>query len=143
MLGKRKSDRTVTLIAPGTEIVGSVHFGDQLYVNGVVRGDLFANDDQEATVVVSATGRVTGDIRVPNVVISGHVEGNVHAGRRVELSAGARVRGNVYYRLMEMELGAMVEGQLLHDDGAGAPSGRAGGTEGHSASTPADASARA
>jgi len=53
------------------------------------------------------------------VVINGTVEGNVYASARVELAAKARVKGNVYYQLIEMQLGAMVDGQLLHEDSLG------------------------
>jgi len=118
MFGKRKLDGSVTLVAAGTEIVGNLRFGHQLYINGRVDGDVTATEGSEATVVISETGSVRGDIRVPNVVISGRVEGNVFAAGRVELAAKAQVRGNVHYRLMEMQLGALVEGQLLHHDSA-------------------------
>jgi len=118
MLGRGKLDQSVTLIAVGTTIVGDLCFSHQLYLNGRVDGDLTAVDGADATVVVSETGSVRGDIRVPNVVISGRVEGNVFAAGRVELAGTAQVRGNVHYRLMEMQLGAQVEGQLLHHDSA-------------------------
>lgn len=118
MLGKRKLDGSVTLVAAGTEIIGNLRFGHQLYLNGRVDGDVTATEGSDATVVISETGSVRGDIRVPNVVISGRVEGNVFAVGRVELAAKAQVRGNVHYRLMEMQLGALVEGQLLHHDSA-------------------------
>jgi cytoskeletal protein CcmA (bactofilin family) len=118
MLGKRKPDPAVTLIAKGSEIMGDLSFADQLYVNGRIIGDVVAKAEADSTVVISDTGLVVGDIRAPNVMISGRVEGNVHAAQRIELRAGSRVQGNVHYRLMEMELGALVEGQLLHHDGA-------------------------
>jgi cytoskeletal protein CcmA (bactofilin family) len=44
------------------------------------------------------------------------VEGDVFAMRRIELAEHAVVKGNVYYVLIEMQLGAMVDGQLLHDE---------------------------
>ncbi len=53
---------------------------------------------------------------MPNVVINGTVEGDVYASARLELAARARVKGNVYYQLIEMQLGAMVDGQLLHEE---------------------------
>lgn len=116
MLGRGKFDAAVTLVAAGTEIKGDLRFDSQLYLNGRVIGNISAPDGGQATVVVSETGSVTGDIRVPNVVISGRVEGNVHAAGRIELGAAARVIGNVHYRLMEMQLGAQVDGQLLHHE---------------------------
>ena len=117
MLGRAKPDAAVTLIAAGTEIVGDVRFGHQLYLNGRVTGDIVAYEETGATMVVSETGSVAGDIQVPNVVISGRVEGDVYASGKIELAATARVIGNVYYRLMEMQLGALVDGQLLHHEG--------------------------
>src|SRR5512137_2556760 len=104
MLGRSKLDEAVTLIAAGTEITGDLRFGHQLYLNGRVSGDVTALEGSEATVVISENGSVTGDVRVPNIVISGRVEGNVYASVKVELAAKARVIGNVHYRLMEMQL---------------------------------------
>jgi cytoskeletal protein CcmA (bactofilin family) len=117
-MSKIKLAQGVTLIAANTEVVGDVRFHEQLFVDGRVEGNLYAAAEGAGTVVISERGRVQGDIRVPNIVINGEVEGDVYACARVELAAKARVKGNVYYQLIEMQLGAMVDGQLLHDDGA-------------------------
>jgi len=117
MLGKGKLDASVTLIAAGTELAGDVRFHHQLYLNGRIVGDVTALDGSDATLVISDTGEVRGDVRVPNVIVSGRIEGDVHASSRVELTARAQVRGDVHYRLMEMQLGATVDGQLLHHEG--------------------------
>lgn len=115
MMGRNKPDDTVTLIASGTSVWGGVEFRHQLYINGQVEGDVRSlNDDEDASVVIGESGFVRGDILVPNVVINGRVQGAVHASGRIELGIRAEVRGNVHYRLMEMHLGARVEGQLLH-----------------------------
>ncbi|MFW6094668.1 MAG: bactofilin family protein [Pseudomonadota bacterium] len=116
-MAKLKLDKGVTLVAANTEVVGDIRFSDQLYVNGHVNGNIVASGDG-ATVIVSEAGSVTGEIRVPNVVVNGRVEGDVYAGARVELASQARVAGNVYYRLIEMQLGAVVDGQLLHEGAA-------------------------
>ena len=51
---------------------------------------------------------------MPNVVVNGTVIGDVHALAHVELAAQARVHGNVYYSLIEMAMGAEVNGNLVH-----------------------------
>lgn len=123
-MARFKAHKGVTLIAPGTQVVGDIRFDDQLYVNGHVEGNVICAEgalaDGKATVVISEGGSVAGEIRVPNVVINGSVDGDVHAGNRLELAARARVKGNVYYKLIEMQLGAMVDGQLLHEVAEGA-----------------------
>jgi cytoskeletal protein CcmA (bactofilin family) len=115
-MAKNKIEKGVTLVAANTEIAGDVRFEDQLYINGTVNGNILADSGSKATVVVSEEGTVKGEIRVPNVVINGAVEGNVYASARMELAAKAQVKGNVYYTLIEMQLGAMVDGQLVHDE---------------------------
>ena len=117
---KSSAEKGVTLIAANTEISGDVHFVNQLYINGHVKGNVTADPDSEATIVVSDEGSVAGEIRVPNVVVNGWVEGNVYATKRMELAQNAEVKGNVYYKLIEMQLGAMVDGQLVHDESLGA-----------------------
>ena len=115
-MARNKIDKGVTLIAANTEITGDVKFVNQLYVNGHVSGNILADLEGDATLVVSEEGSVSGEIRVPNVIVNGKVEGNVYAATRVELAAKAAVVGNVYYKLIEMQLGAMVDGQLVHDE---------------------------
>jgi cytoskeletal protein CcmA (bactofilin family) len=122
MLGRKpksKMGKGATLIAENTRIAGDVRFGDQLYVNGHVEGDIRAEEGSDAVLIISDVGSVKGEIDAPMVVVNGRVEGNVRAGTRVELAANARISGNVYYKLIEMQLGALVEGQLVHvQDGA-------------------------
>jgi cytoskeletal protein CcmA (bactofilin family) len=120
MMGKKpatKMGKGATLIAQNTEVSGDVRFCDQLYVNGHIEGNVNAQEGTEATLMISEVGSVKGQIRAPFVVINGRVEGDVHADVRVELAANAKISGNVYYKLIEMQLGAMVDGQLVHVQG--------------------------
>ena len=109
-----KAVKGATLISENTRVSGDVHFSDKLFVNGYIDGNVTADADGTATLVISEVGTVNGEIRVPFVVINGSVVGDVHAGTRVELASNAKVSGNVYYKLIEMQLGAMVDGQLMH-----------------------------
>ena len=52
---------------------------------------------------------------MPNVILNGTVKGDILAHDRVELGATARVTGNVYYGLIEMEMGAEINGKLIHE----------------------------
>ncbi|AXQ27440.1 polymer-forming cytoskeletal protein [Solimonas sp. K1W22B-7] len=108
-----------TLIGRQTEILGDVRFSGGLHIDGKVKGKVIANSDKAAALSISDTGVVEGDVRVPNIVLNGAVIGDVHATEKVTLAAKARVNGNVYYKIIEMEGGATVNGQLVHEGEAG------------------------
>lgn len=103
-----------TLISSKTEIIGDVKFTGGLHVDGVVKGSLFAEAGSSAVVRISDKGRIEGQITAPNVIINGKVIGDVHATEYIELAKKAEVTGDVYYQMMEMVLGAQVNGKLNH-----------------------------
>ncbi|MGK0474846.1 MAG: cytoskeletal protein CcmA (bactofilin family) [Oleispira sp.] len=103
-----------TLISPKTEIVGDVKFKGGLQVEGTVKGNLIAEAGSGAVVRISDSGRVEGQINVPNVVVNGSVVGDIYASEYIELAKKARIQGDVYYHMMEMVLGAEVNGKLIH-----------------------------
>jgi cytoskeletal protein CcmA (bactofilin family) len=63
---------------------------------------------------LSEAARVEGEIRVPHIVINGLVVGPVHSSEYVELQGKANVTGDVHYNALEMQLGAVVQGALVH-----------------------------
>ncbi|WP_221792917.1 bactofilin family protein [Oceanobacter mangrovi] len=107
-----------TLISAKTEITGDVRFSGGLHVDGVIKGNLLAEAGGSAVLRISNKGRVEGEIKAPNIIINGEVSGDVHAFEYIELAKDARVTGDVYYKAMEMVLGACVNGQLKHVDAA-------------------------
>lgn len=110
-----QSTKVDTLIGRQTVIVGDVQFSGGLHVEGRVLGNVIAEDPQaKAVLILSETGVIEGEIRVPNMVINGAVVGDVFASGHIELAPRARVMGSVYYRLMDMAAGAEVNGSLEH-----------------------------
>lgn len=103
-----------TLISVKTEITGDVKFTGGLHIDGVIKGNLVAEAGSGAVVRVSDKGRVEGQISAPNIIINGKVIGDVHAGEYIELAKKAQVTGDVYYQMMEMVMGAEVNGKLHH-----------------------------
>ena len=119
MWGNKKKPRQTaqidSLIGQNTEIHGDVIFSGGLHVDGKVKGNVVASDkEQDSVLTLSERGTIEGEVKVPNVVINGTVIGDVHALTHVELAAQARVHGNVYYSLIEMAMGAEVNGNLVH-----------------------------
>ncbi len=113
---KFRAPKIVTLIGEGTEIDGNVTFKGGLHVDGSVRGNVLALDDDKATLTLSDMGNIEGDVQVPQVILNGTVIGDVHASQRLELAPRAKVTGTVYYKLLEMAMGAEVNGSLVHSE---------------------------
>lgn len=111
--GNRKGVSIETLIGQGTTVTGDIDFSGGLHLVGRVEGNL-SGADASSRLHVSEEGNVVGEIRVATVMVSGAVEGDIHAGERLILGAGARVQGNVYYHTLEMAAGAQVNGKLVH-----------------------------
>ena len=112
--GSKPQSRIDCLIGAGTSIEGNVAFSGGLRVDGTVRGNIVAEEGKPGTLVISEAARVEGEIRVPHIVVNGTVVGPVHSTGYVELQAKANVTGDVEYNTLEMQLGAVVEGRLVH-----------------------------
>lgn len=110
----KPNGRIDTLIGAGTTVEGNITFSGGLRVDGEVHGNLCATGDQPSTVVIGEHARVDGEVIVPHVVINGTVNGSVRSAESLELQPYARVTGDVEYNTIEIHLGAVVEGHLLH-----------------------------
>ena len=116
--GSRPQNRINSLIGIGTKIEGNVFFSGGLRVDGTIKGNVSETGDQPSTLVLSEQARIEGVIRVSHVVINGAVIGPVQAQEYVELQSKSRVTGDVFYKTLEMHVGAIVEGKLVHQEGA-------------------------
>jgi len=112
---KTKPGHIDTLIGAGTRIIGDVQFSGGLHVDGFVKGNVDASGESGSLLSISDGGVVEGSVAVPNVILSGKVVGDILAHDRLELGATARVTGNVYYGLIEMAIGAEINGKLIHE----------------------------
>lgn len=102
------------MIGPNTEVNGDLKFSGALLVQGKIKGNVTAQDDGHSAIQLTEAGTIEGEVRGPYLVLDGTVIGDVFGSEHVELSSKARVTGNVYYNLMEMAIGAEVNGKLVH-----------------------------
>ena len=117
MFGKKQSkpqNRIDSLIGAGTAIDGNIGFSGGLRVDGEVNGNIIAAPGKPSTLVLSEHGRINGEIKVTHLVVNGVVEGSVHAAEYLELQGKAKVVGDIHYKTLEIHLGAVVEGKLIH-----------------------------
>jgi len=116
MFGRKQRKHSVidTLIGPNSRVNGDLHFEGGCHIDGTVKGSVSSDPDSNSAVSISEEGGVEGGVTVPYVVLNGIVRGDVYANQRVELGPTARVIGNVYYNLIEMAIGAEINGKLVH-----------------------------
>lgn len=120
MFGKKRvklQNRIDSLVGSATRIEGNLIFSGGLRIDGHVKGNVVTEEGKAGTLVLSEHARVEGEIQVSHAVINGTVVGPVIASEYVELQTKARVTGDVCYKTLEMHLGAVVEGRLVHQGG--------------------------
>lgn len=120
MLGQGKKSKTAsakvdTIVGQQTRIEGDIHFSGGLHIDGRIKGGVITESGSGSVLTISEHGIIEGDVMVPTVILNGSVTGDVRSGERIELAAKARVDGDVYYNLIEMAMGAMVNGSLVHN----------------------------
>ncbi len=117
MFGRKKSRKhnvVDTLIGANSKVNGDLNFEGGCHIDGTVKGSVNADPESNSALSVSEDGNIEGGVTVPYVELHGIVKGDLCASQRVELGPTARVIGNVYYNLIEMAIGAEINGKLVH-----------------------------
>jgi cytoskeletal protein CcmA (bactofilin family) len=98
----------VTLISEGCKISGLITGTDDFLINGEIDGDC----DLMGTVTLARNGLWKGAIKAGNVIVAGHVEGDITAESKVEITETARITGAVSAEAIAVAEGAVVEGVM-------------------------------
>ncbi|MDA7826023.1 polymer-forming cytoskeletal protein [Porticoccaceae bacterium] len=93
-------------------VEGELHSDKNLVVDGQFKGTIAAANN---TVAIGSNALVYADISAKRVVIQGAIKGDITAGATVELSASARVSGNIQAASVNLEHGARFKGIIEMD----------------------------
>ena len=110
--GKKKQPPIRSLIGEGMVVQGELRFTEGLRIDGEVHGDVIAVGEGRSILVISENARVHGKVKASHVIINGEVRGPVVSDEMLELQPKARVTGDVRYAVLEMNPGALVDGEL-------------------------------
>ena len=117
MFGKKSSKPRGdidTLIGAKTSIQGNIEFSGGLRVDGNVRGNVIATGENPSTLILSEQATIEGKVQASHVIIHGTIVGPTHAYEYLELQPKALLSGDVHYGVIEIKLGAMIEGKLVY-----------------------------
>jgi cytoskeletal protein CcmA (bactofilin family) len=115
MFGRNTKSTIDSLIGISTRIVGDIHFKGGLRIDGHVKGNVIGEPGQPSMLVISELAKIEGEVRGAHLVVNGEIVGPVHSSELLELQPKARIIGDVSYKMLEMHGGALVSGQLAHD----------------------------
>ncbi len=110
---KRAADRgpagpaKESLIAGDITIEGKIEGSGHVRIAGRFKGDVSV----QGNVTIEQGAHVTGQVSAATVVVSGEVNGNVHASARVELLESGVINGDVKAAVLTVAAGSRMRGQ--------------------------------
>lgn len=111
MLGKKTTDQINAKISSiiGSDMVveGDIRAKEAVRVEGSVTGDV----ETEGALIISATGKVKGNVKGSNIIIGGSLEGDLTSGGRTEVASTGKVIGNIRTKSLIVDENAVFQGQ--------------------------------
>lgn len=106
---KKQSGESETIIGPSVRMEGKMVAKGTVLIQGAVVGSVKTGED----VHVAEGATVKASIDALNVFLAGVVEGPIKARGRLELSANARVTGDVEAKTVSIDAGAVLNGRCV------------------------------
>ena len=105
MLGKKNADTKMsTLIGAGAELTGDFTLDGSARIDGKIGGNV--------TVTGNLILGATGDVQAASVLIGGEVTGNITAPEKAELTASAKVLGDIATKVIVIDEHAVFQGKI-------------------------------
>ena len=96
---------SVNVIAPETYIKGIIEAAYMIQIEGVLEGDIRAQD----LVHITEAGKISGNIEAKTVFIDGEVSGEIVADK-VEIGEKGKVFANIFSTVFVIQEGGIFEG---------------------------------
>lgn len=94
------------ILDSGTQFEGKLSFEGTVQIGGAFKGEIFTKD----TLVINETATIVAQIEADTIIISGRVEGNLFARRRVIMHPPAVFKGTVTSPSLRIDEGVVFEG---------------------------------
>jgi len=93
-------------LGEGTSFIGTLQFEGTVRLDGRFEGEVSGSD----LLIIGQSAAVRAEIQVGSLTVSGRVEGNIVARKRVELLGTAQVTGSVKTPALVVSEGAVLNG---------------------------------
>ncbi|MBR1930386.1 MAG: polymer-forming cytoskeletal protein [Lachnospiraceae bacterium] len=108
MLGKSDTQvKITTLIGHNAVLLGDFTAEGSARIDGRISGDVAVT----GTLIIGATGSISGDVSAESVMIGGEVLGNVSVKEKAELTETAKVLGDISTKVIVIDEHAIFQGK--------------------------------
>lgn len=102
-------ENSAARIGKSIVICGEVKGSEDLVLDGRVEGTVTLS---EGRLTIGPNAEIAADLTAKDVLIQGHVQGNITANGRVELRAGCNVEGDIRALRLAVEDNAIFRGKV-------------------------------
>ncbi|MBN1271202.1 MAG: polymer-forming cytoskeletal protein [Candidatus Aminicenantes bacterium] len=90
-------------------VKGEISGSEDLFIDGRVNGKIKLLDNN---LTIRESGKVTADIHVKNIIVSGSVEGNIYASDKVCITERGRMKGDIISPRISIMEGSQFMGSI-------------------------------
>lgn len=106
---KPEQKPVTTIIGQDTVIGGTLTVENSVRIDGTIIGGITAS----GTVILSPSGKVTGNVVSENMVVAGTVEGDMWIKEKVSISETGRVHGDITTKVLSIDEDAIFQGMSI------------------------------
>ena len=103
---------TVNIISKGSRLTGNLHSASDIRVAGSLEGEVLS----ENKVIVTASGKIDGNVEATEADVAGTIQGEVKVADKLVLRKTAVVEGDIHTKILLVEEGAEVNGKCSMKD---------------------------
>lgn len=111
MLGKKSTEqinaKISSIIGADMVVEGNIRAKEGVRVEGSVTGDV----ETEGALIISASGKVKGNVKGSSIFIGGSLEGDLTSGGRTEVVSTGKVIGNIRTKSLVVDENGVFQGQ--------------------------------
>ncbi len=102
-----------SVIGSDISINGDIVYEGTVHIESNITGSLTAYKDKKSKLYINKSSVINGNIIATDVAINGKIHGNVYAYDLIQLGSEAFVKGDIYYKVIDMDVGAKIDGRLI------------------------------
>ncbi|MFA5048053.1 MAG: polymer-forming cytoskeletal protein [Patescibacteria group bacterium] len=110
---QNNNNETDTIIGPSVKVEGDFVTEGNIIVEGTICGTIKTSRDLK----VGPNSKIFANVSAENALISGEIQGNVVVGAKTELTATAKIFGDIKTGTLIINSGAILNGKCQMTDG--------------------------